>query len=608
MVAALTHRGPDDEGIYLDAATPVALGARRLSILDLAGGHQPRSNETGSIWVVLNGEIYNHASLRERLVEQGHALRGHSDTEVVSHLYEEYGDDFVHALEGMFALAIWDTQRSRLVLARDRFGEKPLFYGQQGGNVSFASELTALRRGFTGTPALNPSAIDSYFVLGYVPGPETFIEGVRQVRPGHIVTWDRETGALSETQYWAPPMHGASSDGESVEELAAEAGRILDLSIRDRLVADVPLGVFLSGGVDSTVIATMAARRATKPIKTFTVGYDVGDRDERREAGEVARLVGADHQELVLTTAQAAMRVPELLARLDQPLADQAIVPLHSVAEFARDEVTVAIGGEGADELFGGYPRYGWLRRAPTDLPAILRRASPMLGRLPVALPTSGRARRGLDLAMPRPILERHLDWVSAGRRHVRDWIYGDALKAALWGGARDATASLAAPLGETNLSTVGSMMRLDQQRWLPDDVLAKADRAGMLVSLEIRTPYLHRELAEFAASVAPETHVARGGKRLLRRLLSDILPEAPKRRKEAFLPPTADWLRGPLAQVVEAQLRSGSIYEERLFSRTAARALFDQHRAGRADWSEVLWSLLALGIWLDTYRGIEGA
>lgn len=609
MCAALRHRGPDEEGSYASPSAPVALGARRLSVIDVEGGRQPRSDEDERVWAVLNGEIYNHPVIRDRLAARGHVLRGRSDTEVLVHLYEDHGDDLVHALEGMFALAIWDERRRRLLLARDRFGEKPLFYARRGADLLFASELTALVAGLERTPDLDPAAFDAFFTLGYVPGTSgSILRGVRQLPPGHLLSWDGDTGRVHERRYWAAPQPVAEIR-ESPRELAAESLRLLRRSIDGRLLADVPLGVFLSGGVDSTVLAAIAAERSSRPLKTFTIGFGEaeGAEDERAASRRTAALVGSEHRDVALDGRTAAERSPGLLASLDQPLADPAFVPLHLVAEFAREEVVVAIGGEGADELFGGYPRYAWLGRASRGWRWNGRLSGALGGRVPPASSSSHRARRAVDLAVPRPLAERHLDWVTAGRRHLRPRLYGPALRAMA---ADDRVlAELRAGLERSRSHAVaGSLMHLDQLGWLPDDVLAKADRAGMLASLEVRTPYLHRELAEFAAGVTPAVHVARGGKRLLKAVLADVLPRAPRRRKVAFMPPLASWLRGPMAPLAERQIATGSLYEEGWIQPAAAARLLAEHRTGHADRSQVLWPLLAAGWWLDRFRGAEVA
>ena len=604
MNATMTHRGPDDEGAFVDRATGVALGARRLSIIDVEGGHQPLSNEDGTVWAALNGEIYNHPALRRRLLEAGHTLQTGSDTEVLVHLYEDLGDQLVHALEGMYAFAIWDTRRRRLVVARDRFGEKPLFYSVRGGVLTFASELTTLLAGDSVPAELDPGAVDAFFVFGYVPGDEAIVRGVRELPPGHFMAWDTETKAVAVHPYWHPPAP-APPPAEPFDHLVAEAGRLLESSVASRMIADVPLGVFLSGGVDSSLIASIAASVSSHRVKTFTVGYDVGDVGETSEARRVADAIGADHHELRLTEEDVGRRLPHLFGRLDQPLADQALVPLHALSEFARNEVTVAVGGEGADELFGGYPRYRWIARATRverAVPSLPARGASTLAR---ALPLGGRQGRLADLLAPVPMLERHLDWVTDRRRHVRAELYGPALRALL---ASDGVVLRveAALNGHPRDDAAATLMQLDRAQWLPDDVLMKADRAGMLASLEIRTPFLQRELSEFAASLPPAIHMRGGtGKAILRALLARHAP-VEQRRKTAFRVPAPQWLRGPLAPLLEAQLSGGRAYEEGWFDRDAVRRVAREHGGGR-DRSAVLWPVLAFGLWLDGFRDRVG-
>jgi asparagine synthase (glutamine-hydrolysing) len=605
MCRSLRHRGPDEESFYLSPGGEVSIGVRRLSVIDLADGRQPRGNEDGTVQVAFNGEIYNHPQIREQLLRDGHALRGHCDTEVLPHLYEDHGVDLVHLLEGMFALAIWDSRRERLLLARDRFGEKPLFYARQGSGLVFASELTALRAGLASTPEVAAAALDACFVLGYVPRASgSILEGVEQLPPAHLLSWDRRSGQVERRAYWSPPRPRAEPR-ESPRELAAEAGRLLRRSVTGRLRADVSLGVFLSGGIDSTLAAALAAEQSSGRLKTFTVGYEGAGEgfDERAAARRIGALIDSEHREVVVGENELVSGVAQLLGGLDQPLADPAVVPLHWVARLAGEEVRVAIGGEGADELFGGYPRYGWLGRAPTAWPwtnpdAVAAAGSPRLW------PAGSRRWRAVDLLRPRPPAERQLDWVSAGRAHARRRLYGPRLQAQL---ARTTVLSdLRGELDGSRCSSVAaSLMRLDQLNWLPDDVLVKADRASMLASLELRTPYLDRGLAEFAAGVGPRVHLAGGGKRLLRLLLSQLLPGAPQRRRKiAFLPPVASWLRGPLGAAMERQIGAGSLYAEGWVRADVAARLLAEHRCGRADRSAVLWPLLAVGLWLDRFRG----
>ncbi|MFI5008817.1 MAG: asparagine synthase (glutamine-hydrolyzing) [Solirubrobacterales bacterium] len=607
MNMAMRHRGPDDVGVHFDPHARVAIGARRLSIVDLAGGHQPLSNETGRVWAVLNGEIYNHSSLRESLERMGHRFASATDTEVLVHLYEEYGADLVHALEGMYAFAVWDSEQGRLLIARDRFGEKPLYYTQEGGDLLFASELDALRAGAPARDELSEESVDAFFVHGYVPGPGSILRGAHQLPPAHSLQWSRAAGVLI-ARYWRPPSARHGLARELDEELVGEAEHHLQAAVASRMIADVPVGVFLSGGIDSTLLATLAARRSRAPIQTFTVGYDVGAVSELDAARDTAARLGSEHHELRLCAPEVAVRVPAVLARLDHPLADQALVPLQAVAELARTQVTVALGGEGADELFAGYPRYRWLARASAGAAIVPPQLATLGARALARSPLGARGARLADVLAPRPTIERHLDWVTSRRREYRAGLYGPRLSAlATDTGVCEALAARVDVSGEGELDTA-QLMRLDQLQWLPDDVLLKADRAGMLVSLEVRAPYLSRELAEFAAGVAPSVHLAGAGKQLLRRVLDRVAPAAPRRPKTAFRAPAADWLRGPLAPAMAEQVRAGALYEEGWFARAPVARLIREHADGARDHAALLWPLLALGLWLDRWRGVAEA
>jgi asparagine synthase (glutamine-hydrolysing) len=594
MCVALRHRGPDDEGIHVDAGVHTAIGATRLAIVDVAGGHQPLGNEDGTVWAVLNGEIYNHPSLRTHLLRGGHLLRTRTDTEVLVHLYEDYGDELVHALEGMYAFAIWDSRRRRLLLGRDRFGEKPLFYTERGGALRFASELTALRRGTPGSWELDPAAVDDAFVHGYVRNPATIVAGAVQLPPAHTLVWERGQATLR--RYWDLPATPVSG-GIGVVEAVREVERQLGDSVRSRLLSDVPVGVLLSGGLDSTLVTALAVREwhgGGSGVPTFTVGYDTGSVDEVLAARRTAAALGTEHHEVRLSSGDVADRLGRVLRGLDQPVADPALVALQAVCESARQRVTVALGGEGADELFAGYPRYRWLARwaATGDrLPASLRPAAASAAR---ALP--GRGRRLADLLSGATLDDVNRDWMTQRRAAARPAVYGGRLRRDLE--APGAPAPVAADRDPN--AVAAALMRLDRHTWLPDDVLAKADRAAMMVSLELRTPYLHRGLAELAAAVSPAVHQADGGKALLRAVLRRVAPALPARRKRAFGVPVAEWLRGPLQPMLAAQVEGGTLYAEGWFDRDAVRRLAAEHTAGTRDHSAVLWPLLILGGWLD--------
>ena len=611
MNRAMVHRGPDDDGCHVDGATGVAIGARRLSIIDLSGGHQPLSNEDGTIWAALNGEIYNHPELRRLLQARGHRFASGTDTEVLVHLYEEFGGALVHALDGMFAFAIWDSREQQLLIARDRFGEKPLFYTESGGQLSFASELTALLASGGISPELDPVSMHNFFVFGYLPGARTMVVGVSQLLPGHTLTWERRTGTSKLERYWEPPGYTTSADYGSLDELTAETRRLLEHSVRGRMISDVPLGVFLSGGVDSTLVAAIASRVSSTPVKTFSVGYEVGTVSETEGAARTAAELGTDHHELILTESDIAARIPELISRLDQPLADQSFVALHAIAEFARRDVTVVVGGEGADELFGGYPRYRWMDRARQVGPLVPQSIARLGGAALTKLPISPRARRLAHVIERDDPLDRHVDWVTDRRREHRPELYGPELAWAVTATQTleetrsDLTPRLAAELRE---HPSAGLMLLDQLQWLPGNVLTKADRASMLCSLEVRTPFLTRELAELAASVPAAVHVRAPGKILLRRVLRELVPRSRLRRnKTAFRVPAATWLRGPLAPVLRDQLDQGALYRDGWINRAPVARMVDEHIAGLSDWTQVLWPLLSLGLWVDRLHGVDG-
>jgi asparagine synthase (glutamine-hydrolysing) len=602
MAAAMVHRGPDDDGVYADPDCALSLSARRLSIIDVAGGHQPIGNEDGSVWAVLNGEIYNHASLRDRLRRRGHSFASQTDTEVLVHLYEEYGDSLAHAIEGMYAFAIWDRRARRLTLGRDRFGEKPLFYAELPDRLVFASELTALRAGLPSEPGLDPDALDAFFVLGYFPGERTVFRGIRQLSPATLLRWSPSAPRVQLSPYWSMPSRPARRR-ETISELADEGAFLLREAVRSRLAADVPVGVFLSGGLDSGLVAGIAAEEAAGRLKTFTVDYDAGEVGEVAQARATAERLGADHHEVILSSADIAARLTSLIGSLDQPNADPALVALHAVAESARREVTVAVGGEGADELFGGYPRYRWIARAALIeryVPAHLARAGARL----IRRSFHDRARRLVDVLEPATLAERNLDWVTAGRRHARAELYGPRLRECV---STECALEDAAALFATNgaCDPAAAAMALDQCRYLPDDVLAKADRATMLVSLEMRTPYLSRELAEFSATIPTAVHLANGSKSVLREIAGRMPAiSGTGRAKRAFGVPMSQWLRGPLAPLLEHQVSGGSLVTEGWIDSRALRWMVNAHLQGTADHSGLLWPVLVAGLWLDRLRG----
>ena len=596
------HRGPDDEGTYTDPLRRLSLGARRLSIIDLERGHQPLCNEDGTIWAVLNGEIYNSPALQERLRLRGHRFASRADTETLVHLYEEYQEDLVHALAGMFAFAIWDERRGRLLLGRDRFGEKPLFVRRGDRGLCFASELSALVQIAARKPDLDLDSVDMYMVLGYVPGPRTIVQGIEQLLPGRVLMWHAENDTVAVCHYWSA-SRSVTAGPEAEAELTAETVRLLGRSLEGALVSDVPVGIFLSGGVDSALVSAMVTAALPSPPSTFTVGYDIGNVSELAQARSVARRLGTVHHELVIDRADVARRTPAVLAALDQPLADPAVVPLHAVSELARQHVCVVVGGEGADELFGGYPRYRWLIRS-SQVRRVLPESWAALAARGLSLPALGTgAMRLADVVAPQTSLERHLDWVTSRRRALRPRMYGPTLRTRADSDAalRSLVPHLDGVAGELGAD---AFIQLDQRHWLPDDVLFKVDRAGMLNSVEIRTPYLAPELAEFANSVLAATHLRGHGKRLLRNALRTYFPhEDSGAPKTAFRVPGQHWLRDPLRPLLLGQLANGTVLREGFIEAGYMRTMIAEHLRGK-DRTPILWPILAFGLWLDRYAG----
>jgi asparagine synthase (glutamine-hydrolysing) len=598
MARELIHRGPDDGDVRIDPRQGVAIGARRLSIIDVEGGRQPIANEDGTVWAALNGEIYNYPQLRAQLRGSGHTLKTRCDTEALVHLYEDYGPGLVHALEGMFALVIWDSKRGELVLARDRFGEKPLFYDTTGGELSFASELSALQS-VADRGSIDPLAIQAILTLGYVPGPRTMYTRVRQLSAGHVLRWPLVEQRAIVTKYWEMPASVEPGGGTSIEDLVDEAHDLLDRSVASRLIADVPVGVLLSGGLDSTLVAALASRH-TANLKTFTVAYDSGVVNEDGPARVTAGLVRSEHHELRLTSSWVSKHVPALLARLDQPIADPAFVALAAISQHAREHVKVVVGGEGADELFFGYPRYRWLARATRLghlVPASGAASAADLVRRVGARGRLGRLGRMAEVLEPAPPLARNLEWITDGLLSQRNGFYGPRLSDVADRGDLRAVISDRWP-GTSGTALAAS--RFDQRLYLCDDILQKADRASMWTSLEMRTPYLDRTLAEFSATVAPEMHMSSGGKHLLRQVLRRVLPSAGVgRKKTAFRVPLADWLRGPLGPSVGEHVLEGRLVHDGWIDPEAGRRLVAHLNAGE-DTSRELWPLLCAGAWLD--------
>ena len=585
MCDAITHRGPDDWGSFV--APGVGLGMRRLSIIDVGGGHQPIGNEDGTIQVVFNGEIYNHRSLRAALEARGHRFATRSDTETIVHGYEEYGDEVVQHLRGMFTFAIWDAPRGRLLIARDRLGIKPLSYWPTADGIAFCSELRSLLALDRFSPSVSDEAVAQYLAFGYVPEPRTIFAGVQKLSPGHRLSWTAAGGPRVE-RWWSPVR--AEITGLSQEEAVTELRRLLADAVESHLESEVPLGAFLSGGLDSsTVVALMAANG--RRVQTFSIGFDEDAFNEAPAAAAVAKALGTAHTELVVRPDVDAM-LDGLVAAFDEPFADSSAIPTYLVSELARRTVTVALSGDGGDELFGGYTRYFDVLNRP-ELPGAARTLATAIGR---ALPP-GFYGRGRLIDLGRVRRGRYASTVAL------------PLEAPEGGVASERVAALAGrfeslldgPFDRAASRDFATQMTLvDMETYLPGDILTKVDRMTMAVSLEARVPLLDHPLVEFAASLPASLKFRHDrGKHLFREAITTIVPpDVLTRPKRGFAVPLAAWFRGPLAHRVSA-LGTADGGAARWLDRGAVRRIVHEHQSGRRDHSPLIWRLQVLDLWL---------
>lgn len=610
MAGAIIHRGPDDEGFYFNKN--VAMGMRRLSIIDLAGGHQPIGNEDGSVWVVFNGEIYNYRELRQRLLARGHQLKTNSDTEVIVHLYEDHGDDLVQHLNGMFGLALWDQRRQRLLIARDRMGEKPLYFTQTGEAFVFASELKALVEHPSVERRINLLALRKYLQYEFVPSPHTMLEEVHKLPPAHRLIF--ENGRWRTECYWK-----ISYDDErlkiSEEEAAEEIRNRLREAVRMRLVSDVPLGVLLSGGIDSSSMAEMACEAAGGRVKTFSIAFEEKSFDESSYARRVAAQLGTEHYEQRFTEGQMLDIVPEIPRLLDEPLGDGSLIPTFLLSRFTRQHVTVALGGDGGDELFAGYPTYGAHRMANLyqRLPRFLRSGiiEPAVARLPVST--------------------ENLSFDFKAKRFVRGASHAAGTRHTIWMGSYDAVEQrkllkpeiiAACPDAEVfdeilpfdwlngnhqatrKLDLIEHMMTLDARLYLAECVLFKVDRASMAASLETRAPFLDHTFVEFVLKLPVEMKLKGRlsgwtGKYILKKAMRGRLPdEVIDRPKKGFGMPVAKWVKGELRGFVRDTFSPERLNRRGLFNADYVQRMLDEHERGVADHRKLIWTLLMFEMW----------
>ena len=604
MCSAMVHRGPDDEGtVEVDR---VALGMRRLSIIDIEGGHQPMHNEDSTVWVVQNGEIYNHFELRKLLVAAGHSFNTQSDTEVLVHGYEEWGEEMVERLNGMFAFALLDRRRGSLLLARDRMGIKPLHYAIDGKRLVFASELKALLRDPALRKGIDPAALDEYLAYEFVPSPRSIVRGIGKLQPAHTLTWSLADGTFHLRRYWSPEL-GTEDRAipRSLDDECEELRTVLRESVRKELISDVPLGVFLSGGIDSSAVAAMMAQLGGD-VKSFSVGFADRSFDESAHARLVANHLGTEHRELTLEPGMLLDLVPRLPNLLDEPLGDASIIPTYLLSEFTRRHVKVALGGDGGDELFAGYPTLQAHRLAAYYLkaPRVLREGlvEPVVRRLPVSrsnLSFDFRAKRFVGGAA-YPTAERHRRWMGSFDREERTAVLSEDVRHQLSANGRHepefGQGAYADPLNQVLL--------MDMRLYLENDILVKLDRASMMASLEGRVPLLNNDFVEYATHL-PLSMKLRGlrSKFLFKRALRGILPESILNRpKKGFGIPVADWFRGPLKEQMLSVLSTDRIASKGFFDPQGVKRLIDDHLEGRRDNRKQLWTLFAFELWHDGY------
>jgi asparagine synthase (glutamine-hydrolysing) len=598
MLAAIVHRGPDDQGVHVDGE--LGFGARRLSIIDLPGGHQPIANEDGTVVVAFNGEIYNYRALRERLLADGHTLRTEGDTEVLVHLYEEHGDDMVSRLRGMFGLAIWDARRRRLLVARDRLGIKPIYWSDDGDRLLFGSEIKAMLRHPTLGARLDPDALAAFMVHRFVPAPLTMFEGVDALRPGHLLTCDADGVRV---RRWWDLSFAPAEPVPSEAQATARLREMLEDAVASHMISDVPYGAFLSGGVDSSTIVALMSRRLGRPVSTFAVGYEGSGAavSELRYARMVADMYQTDHHEILIGADDFPRAAEKVVWHLDQPLADDACIPNYMVSELARNHVKMVLTGEGGDELFGGYARYAAeLRVAPvsTRLPTSVRRRIRRLSRRRSGLTRPSLAGYALShrddgarLAMYTPLM-----LPETRARLSRD-------EMAIAAGRHDPAALYSDHLRHTDASgRLHRMLYADTQHWLPDYLLLRGDKTSMAASLEARVPLLDHPLVEYAASLPADLKVhglRQSRKHLLREVAGELLP-APilSRSKKGFPVPIAAWLREGARDYCHDLLGPDAVRNRALFDPGAVATLLHEHDTCVADHGSLLWGLLSVELW----------
>lgn len=608
MCQTILHRGPDSQGQYVKG--PVGLGSTRLSIIDVEGGRMPISNEDGTIWIVYNGEVYNFPQLRERLERAGHCFATHSDTETIVHLYEQEGDDFVHYLNGMFALAIWDERRQRLILARDQVGIKPLFYAELDDRLVFGSEIKAM------LPAglerrIDPLGLHDYLSLNYVPGPRTMFAAIRKLLPGHMLIFEAGSRQVTVKQYWDLPRPEAGSGPVKVsDDLENDLLDLLRQIVHDQMISDVPIGAFLSGGIDSSLVVALMSEASGQPVRTFSVGFEEESYSELPYARLIAERFKTNHHELIIKP-RAHEVITAMADYFDEPFADSSAVAVYAVSDLAASHLKVVLSGDGGDEVFGGYYTY-----QADKLAALYRRLPRVIGagllpRLVDMLPTS-HGKVSLDFKLKRfmaggslPPLPAHFAWKAFFSEEMKTELYRSANGNGYNSPLRPSVALLQKYYDHYPAEDlINRLLYVDFKVQLVDDMLTKVDRMSMAHSLEVRVPLLDLRLVEFMARLPSDLKVRRLTlKYLLKRVAARVLPrEILQRPKAGFHVPIPLWIKTDLKDMVDDYLSPRAIAEQGFFEPQVVQAMLEVHRRGRRDHSRNIWNLLMFSLWYERY------
>ena len=598
MNEAIRHRGPDEDGFYVNGS--VGLAMRRLAIIDLKSGQQPIHNRDRTAWIVFNGEIYNYLELREKLEKLGHTFYTNSDTEAIVHAYDQYGSDCPKHLRGMFAFAIWDERAQELFLARDRVGKKPLLYAEVNGQLVFGSEFSAILLHPDVSKEIRPEAIDCYLSFMCVPAPLTAYRAIKKLEPGHSLRWRK--GELKTERYWQPDFSKKLDIGE--EEAGERAIEILRDAVKVRLMSEVPLGAFLSGGIDSSAVVALMSQESSEKVKTFSIGFEEQDFSELQHAKRIAEHVGADHHEFIVRP-DAVEILPMLVEHYGEPYADSSAVPTYYVARETRRHVTVALNGDGGDESFAGYERYIAMgltekyRKVPAFFrESLIKEAVNRIPTSPIRKSTVNSAKRLLEV-VSKPRVNRYMHWMSVFNEGLKEPLYSDAFR-------EQTDRAFAASFLDTwfkkanGNGPVDTLLLTDLMTYLPNDLLVKVDIATMAVSLEARSPFLDHHVIEFAASLPERLKLRRlTTKYLLKKVLRRLLPaENLDRRKMGFGVPIGHWFRGKMQPFLREVVLSDKALRRGFFKPEVVKQLVEQHTRSERDYSHQLWTLLMLELW----------